>query len=236
MNHFDEKPYIEKIETIGPFEVWLVDPTWICRFIEREFTNFAQPLNPRFKGKIPPREFWIAQGVDPMEIDLFIDHMMVEYELMKRGWSYKTAEAEAIRIEQRERARGSGPFFEAKKQLDLKAERKLIEAAGELKIFLVDGKLVRVTDPRFCSGGHSRVYPAYVPDHHVWIDDTSPQREWNYFILHEVNEFFEMEDLPYPTAHKHSSRLEYGCRWNSLKLITEMAKLGLTPLRHRKKL
>ena len=104
-----------------------------------------------------------------------------------------------------------------------------------LHIYLADGRIIRdKIDPRFCSGGHSEVYP-YVPDHHVWIDNTSLHRECNYYMLHEVHEFRDMENgMKYPEAHRIASRIEWHCRWNPFATLAVMKSLGLEPLRVKK--
>jgi hypothetical protein len=247
MRHFDEKPYLRLLEEIGPFKIWLVDGTWVRQHIEREFTNFCQGHHPSFKGKMPPDEFWIDAGANEKEIPFFVDHLLVERYCLEHGKSFKVAEAEGTDVEERERKRADinsstksalSASFDADPESLVKAiEIKLLQECEKfgLHIFLVDGQLVRdKIDLRFCAGGHSEVY-AYVPDHHVWIDNASMPREWNFYMLHEVHEFRDMENgLKYPDAHRIASRVEWHCRWNPWSVRPVMMNLGLEPLRVKK--
>jgi hypothetical protein len=248
MEHFDERPYVQKIEDEPNYpeqiEVWLVDGTWVRKYLQREFSNFAHHYSkPKGIGGdafkcIPEHEFWIDAGVDPSEIPFFIDHLRTEHYLMRRGMSYELAEKEGIKVEERERHRGSGKELKAE---GVNPELRMIQDHGQgfflVQIFVVDGKMVRdKIDPRFCSGGHSEVY-GYIPENHIWIDNGSMLREWPFYIIHELHEFLDMKNgMIYPEAHKIASRVEWKCRWDRKELDRVWGELGLLPTKIGRKL
>jgi len=230
MNHFDEKPWINKLEEIGPFSIWLVDGGWIRKYDQKEFTNFAQFRHPLFKEIIPENEFWIDQGSTPEEHQFFIEHMLYENHLQGRGMAFKKAEEEATRVEERERHRGNPKFGQDLKRKPLidAIELQSLGKAGNAEIFLVDGKKVRDhLDPRFCHGGHSQIYD-YVPDEHIWIDDTVIPHERPYIIMHESGEYTDMAmGMEYLKSHPKWSRMEWKCRHDPEELLRQQKQLGL---------
>lgn len=80
----------------------------------------------------------------------------------------------------------------------------------ELRIWLVDGKMVRETlDLEFIGGGHDQVYPHFVPANEIWLDSSTSPDELIYVVLHEVYERWLMRnDLDYNTAHEFANKLE----------------------------
>jgi hypothetical protein len=247
---FDIRPYIQKIEEIPNYpeqiSVYLVDGTWVRKYLQREFSNFAHHYSkPKGIGGdafkcIPEHEFWIDNGADPAEIPFFIDHLRVEHYLMRRGMSYELAEKEGTKVEERERHRNLPPFATHSPK-KMKAEgvnpelREIQEALitakkmpANVQIFLVEGKLVRdKIDPRFCAGGHSEVY-GYIPENHIWIDNGSMLREWPFYIIHELHEFRDMVGgMRYPEAHKIASRIEWKSRWDPNFKKNVWQELGL---------
>lgn len=235
-SHFDERPYVQMIDEVEHIPenitAWLVDGLWVRKYIQREFTNFAHhDTKPRGIGgdafeQIPEHEFWFDQAVKPEEVPYFLDHLLVEHFLMtERGYNYQKAEQEGIKVEERERHRTR---FKGERKFDINPELSLIQKAGNLEIYLVNGKVVRdKIDPRFVAGGHSDVY-GYIPDHHVWIDDASLLGDRPFYILHEVHEFRDMEiGKDYLDAHKTASRIEWKCRHNPQELLRQQKQLGL---------
>jgi hypothetical protein len=53
--------------------------------LDEEFTNFGQHYRFHF---IPINEFWLDQQHAPGEEQFFIDHLLVEYRLMRYGMDY----------------------------------------------------------------------------------------------------------------------------------------------------
>lgn len=203
--------YLKRIGQRGKIEIWLVDGSQIRRDLDEEFTNFGQHF--RFKC-IPENEFWIDKEAVPDERRFFIDHLLEEWQLMKKGMSFKDA-SDAANIKERTERNKAGDF---KKFFDEKIKEKIHcrllkkDKAG-ISIWLVDGRLIRSTlDIEFTEGGHDLVYD-FVPPHEVWIDNDLSAEERPYIILHETYERSLMEEgLPYRQAHRKASRLEWQSR------------------------
>src|SRR3989344_4079706 len=92
--------YIRELEEVEGFKVWEVDGKYVRDNLDREFTNFGQHY--RFKF-IPKNEFWIDHESHPGETKFFIDHMVVEWQLMDEGKTYDYAIGVADRRELIER-------------------------------------------------------------------------------------------------------------------------------------
>ncbi len=224
LDKFDQRPYLNLLETIGQIRIFEVDGKWIRKHLNREYTNWAQGRDSRFKEVIPPNEFWIDTGFNPDELQFFIDNMLTQWYLLGQGYSRTYAETEGIKVEERERKRGA---VRERKPSPKNCEIKMLQRRDTLEIYLVDGKKVRKIDPRFCHGGHDLVYD-YVPDKHVWIDNTAVVNEWLYLIIHEVGEHDDMAiGKPYNEAHKKWSRIEWECRWDAQELLRQQKQLGL---------
>ena len=84
-------PYVRKVGQRGNITVWVVDGTYVRTHIDEEFTNYAQHYAFKF---IPEKEFWLDQEATEDEQQFFIDHLLVEYELMKKGIPYDDAEGQ----------------------------------------------------------------------------------------------------------------------------------------------
>jgi hypothetical protein len=83
-----------------------------------------------------------------------------------------------------------------------------------VKVWVVDGNLVRSyykTD--YTEGGHGYVYP-WVPRPEIWVEDGVDHRELPFIVRHEYLERRLMRDegLDYDTAHEICSRVEFDLR------------------------
>jgi hypothetical protein len=208
------KPYIKKVDRIGPQTVWIVDGQYVRKNIDEEFTNFGQHYGFRF---IPLHEFWIDKEHGPGEQRFFIDHMLVEYRLMAEGMSYDKALEKADAVERRERLkvkRTRKISRRSKKSIVEKIHKRLLKKySGPVQVWIVNGELVRSLDfIDFTEGGHDRVYD-FVPKNEVWLDDDLGPGERRFVLLHELHERHLMTlGWPYPKAHRSASRIEYHCR------------------------
>ncbi len=221
--------YIEKTGERGDLKIWLVDGTYIRGHIDEEFTNFSQHYRFPF---IPLDELWIDSGVKQEEVRFFIEHLLVEHRLMSEGIPYEKAIDEADRAERKERRRAG----DVKK---MTTRGRVIPDAGRvhvrlwkalesgIKVWIVDGRLVRsVFDIDFTAGGHDYVYE-FVPFNEVWIDDSTQEKERPYILLHELHERNRMaEGWPYSKAHNESSKKEYYFRHHPDELHEALAEEG----------
>ena len=222
-------PYVEKIEERGDLAVWVVDGTYIRGNIDEEFTNYGQHYRFSF---IPDNELWLDREGASDEREFFIDHLLVEHRLMKKGVPYGIALEKADRAERKER-RLSGDLTHV-----IKRGENLPDAAkvhvrlwkkleNNISVWIVSGRLVRsVFDIDFTEGGHDYVYE-FVPENEVWIDDDVEEVERAYVLVHELHERNRMKaGLTYNQAHAEASRLEYRCRHHPDETHEALAREG----------
>jgi hypothetical protein len=196
------------IEKIGKIKVFEVDGDWIRNYTDVEFTNFGQHYRFDF---IPEKEFWLDREAQPGERQFYIDHLRVEYNLMKNRMTYKKALKLADQKEKNERQKASGQMIH--KRIE-KADKKYWKSLEGVKIWIVNGKKVRDTlDIDFTEGGHGYVY-GFIPHDEVWIDDDVEDDERKYILIHELKERDLMKDQKrdYNKAHKKASEVEHLAR------------------------
>jgi hypothetical protein len=192
--------------------------------LDEEFTNFGQHYRFRF---IPRHEFWIDRENVPGEEPFFVHHLRTESELMAGGLDYDNALEKADAAEQSERsgtrlAREGEALLKSGLMTELvdKIHKQLLsEYSAGLKVWVVDGELVRdLFFIDFTEGGHDKVYQ-FVPDREVWIDDDVMPDERKFIVVHELHERRLMSSgWSYSRAHKASSKLEFHCRLDPLQL------------------
>jgi len=56
-----------------------------------------------------------------------------------------------------------------------------------LKVFIVDGGVVKLENPPFCEGGNFKRY-SFIPDGEIWIDGNIFKSQWNAILVHELHE------------------------------------------------
>ncbi len=208
-------PYLVRDESLGDFQVWIVDGTYIRGHLDEEFTNFGQHYRYAY---IPEKEFWIDREAVHDERRFFIDHLLVEHALMSKGASYGEALAAADAAERRERRR-AGDLRRATRNgerlPDAAAVHEVLwkKLENGVAVWVVNGRMVRsVFDIDFTAGGHDHVYE-FVPAGEVWIDDAIEEAERPLVLLHELHERNRMaQGVRYSQAHAESSRLEFRCR------------------------
>ena len=209
-----KKPYLKKVDQIGPRTVWVVDGQYVRKNIDEEFTNFGQHYRFRF---IPLHEFWIDEEHGLGEEQFFIDHLLVEHRLMAGGMIYDKALEKADAVERRERRKTE--LIREISRLPKKAivenihKRPLKKYSGTVRVWVVKGELVRsLYFIDFTEGGHDKVYH-FVPKNEVWLDDDLGPGERKFVLLHELHERHLMSlGWPYFKAHRSASRIEYHCR------------------------
>jgi len=217
-------PYIKKLETVEDFDVWEVDGEYIRNKVNREFTNFGQHYSFDF---IPTKEFWIDKQHGADETDFFINHMIVEWNMMRNGSKYDDALTVADTLEKRERSKSDLIKKLEKKVSSISAQvpkevyKEKLEKFKGVEVWVVSGEAVRgLYFIDFTEGGHHFVYD-FIPLNEVWIDDDLSSKERDFVILHELHERYLMStEMDYNHAHRSSSIVEYKCRTNE-KLLKE---------------
>lgn len=241
-----KKPYLKKYKEISSFIVWIVNGEYIRENINEEFTNYGQHYLFEF---IPTKELWIDKECKEGDAAYYVDSMIVMHRLIAEGISHKRAVSIADKIEKRERAK-SELLLKIKKKIKHKKElldrihRKLLkEYSGEVKVWVVDGELVRdLFFLDFTEGRHDLIYH-FVPKNEVWIDDDISKKELKFVLLHELHErnlmlrgwTYDLRDERGPverinkkarvhrSAHGSASKIEYFCRKHPEK-IDELLK------------
>jgi hypothetical protein len=222
-------PYIQSVESRGDYQVWTVDGAYIRGHIDEEFTNFGQHYRYPY---IPEKEFWIDKEAEHDETAFFIEHLLIEHDLMAKGASYSDALTQADRVERRERRRvgdvrkvtHQGKVLPDANKVHEHLWKKLEDGVS---VWIVNGRLVRSAfDIDFTAGGHDHVYE-FVPEGEVWIDDAIEENERGFVLLHELHERKRMaEGLPYSKAHTESSQLEFHCRHHPDELHDALVNEG----------
>ncbi|MCK6462312.1 MAG: hypothetical protein L6Q29_00605 [Candidatus Pacebacteria bacterium] len=207
----DKNIYVKKIEKIRDYNVWLVDGQYVRKVINENFVEYDHHYNHSF---VPKRELWIDEETNPEERKFFINHMFVEMGLIKVGEGYDEAVKKADFFEKKEReAENNKNHFRApknRKELLETVRKKILEESGEkIKIWLVDGKLVRdFFLVEYAEGGHDKVY-SFIPKNEIWIDEVLSPEERKFIILHELRERFLMSlGKKYSEAHKSATLVE----------------------------
>lgn len=228
MDHALKPPYLNRAGIRGRITIWVVDGSYVRTHMDEEFTNYGQHYAFRF---IPVNEFWIDREGKPDEAPFFIDHLLIEHRLMKRGVSYDDALEAADSAERKERKRSgdvdsltTGGSLPDPGRVHLTLWKHLTSGVS---VWIVNGRFVRsVFDVDFTEGGHDHVYE-FVPQNEVWIDNDLEEAERPYVLLHELHERNLMaKGWDYDRAHEDSSRLEYRCRHNPDELHPALAKEG----------
>jgi hypothetical protein len=215
---FPGKPYLTLLERVDGFAVWIVSGEYVRENLDEEFTNFGQHYRFPF---IPRGEFWLDRENVPGEKGFFVDHLLVEYQLMALGMDYPHALDKGDAVEQAERAETrldrEGQELRRTHQderlLRMVHKELLAEWSTDVKVWVVDGELVRdLYDIDFTEGGHDKVY-RFIPDREVWIDDDVMPGERPFILLHEMHERRLMSrGWSYKKAHADASRIESYCR------------------------
>jgi hypothetical protein len=229
MVEITKPPYIRKYTSRDGIQIWLVDGEYVRKNIDEEFTNFGQHF--RFTY-IPLDEFWIDQEAQDQEYSFFIDHLFIEYSLMKEGKTYDEAitAADQIELEHRRKAKDDRKILGDSKGLpDLTVVHLYLwkKLENGICVWVVNGRLVRsLFDRDFTEGGHYHVYE-FVPKDEIWIDDAIEENERRFVLLHELHEYNQMaKGVPYSKAHDESSELELKYRLHQDELHDALAAEG----------
>jgi len=95
------------------------------------------------------------------------------------------------------------------------SKKLIVTTKDGVKIYSVDGTHVRNEkgtgfDIDFTMGGHAYIYPNYIPEDEVWIDEDMDNEDKYTTIIHELIERKEMKNrhIPYNKAHDDASKKE----------------------------
>jgi hypothetical protein len=221
-------PRIKRLQSRNGLTVFTVDGSWVRKNIDVEFSNFGHHYT---FDEIPKGELWLDAETDPDEHRFYIGHMRVEYRAREKGADAEAARDRANAHERRMRMK-SGDLQKVKKGKAVPqpaaVRLRLWKALGNgVKVWFVDGRLVRsVYDIEFTEGGHEHVYE-FIPRDEVWIDDDVHHDEQGYVVFHEIHERNLMANgKDYDTAHEEASKLERYYRNHPAELHEALRKEG----------
>lgn len=103
-------------------------------------------------------------------------------------------------------------------EIEVYVNKKLVEAVGKFKVFLVNGEFIRSNlEPDFTMGSHHFVSD-YIPEGEIWIDDRLSDKDRLSLIHHEIHETKLMKKgLSYEEAHASATRSEMRFRRKKFK-------------------
>ena len=169
---------------------------------------------------MPKDELWIDNETNTDEWKFFMDHMFTEIELtQKKGKDIAnkkdiTEKAYILEKKEREAELKKKRLYKLKnnhKELLDKVRKKFLEEYGNdnVKIWLVDGKMVRnFFFVEYAEGGHDKVYD-FIPENEIWIDEILPPEEIKFIIFHELRERnIMLRGKKYQKAHKNATLAE----------------------------
>jgi len=230
-NHYDPKLHKRRVLVHEDYTVYSVNGLTVRNVAQpdEEFGNFATQDD--FPDLIPKGEIWISEKVAPKEGVFFIANALTQLSRQAAG-ATDQAYDDGLEVERvlREKLNGiefrnGKPHKRVPEEIYLSQYTTLPDPQGEVRVWLVDGNLVRSyykTD--YTEGGHGYVYP-WVPKPEIWIEDGVDHREVPFITSHEFLERRLMRDagMEYDPAHEVCSAVEYDLRKR------ERVKLFLAP-------
>jgi hypothetical protein len=229
----DPNIYIKKIEDVGKYTIWLVNGEYIRKNLNENFVEYDRHYHLPF---IPVNEFWIDQNTNPDEWFFWVEHFIKEQAELDKGLGYEAAKAIGDRAEKKQRMTvlhigQRKPVKESREDILKEIHQTLLTdyPTTNLKIWLIDGKVVRdhyLLD--YADGGHDRVYD-FIPDNEIWLENTLSKAEIPFILVHELHERFLMgQGKDYPHAHRGATIIEDHYRDNpkevAARIIEEIAK------------
>ena len=202
----------------GKYKIYLVNGPTIrnTSLHGEEFSDFGTAADFEF---VPKDEIWVENDVDPADRFYDIEQALDFLHLLENGVDKDKAYERSIRYtaslrEKYEHVKHQphNTDKEAPKELYVK-ELGTVED-GKIKVFLVNGRLVRdMYKTDFVLGGHGYVYP-WVPNDEIWIDNIIDEEDVEFTILHELTELRLMRDqgISYEKAHTKASQAEFSAR------------------------
>jgi hypothetical protein len=220
-HHFDPRLNKKHVLSHADYTVYSVNSLAVRNVAQpdEEFTNFATQED--FPDLIPKGEIWISEKLAPREGIFFIVNALTRCKRKAEGPTSDKADDDGLEVERVLREKLNGVAFrdgKPHKQVPdaIYLEQYLIlpDPQGPVKVWVVDGNLVRSyykTD--YTEGGHGYVY-RWVPKPEIWVEDGVDHRELPFIVSHEYLErrLMRDEELAYETAHAICSKVEFDLR------------------------
>jgi hypothetical protein len=219
-HHFVPKLHKRRILSHAEFTVYSVNALAVRNVAQpdEESGNFA--TRDEFPDLIPKGEIWISEKLAPKEGIFFIANALAQLERQAEGATAKAYD-DGLEVERllREKLNGVAfrdgkPHKQVPQAIYLEEYITLPDTQGSVRVWLVDGNLVRsYYKTNYTEGGHGYVYP-WVPRPEVWVEDGVDRREVPFIVCHEYLERRLMRDegLDYDRAHEICSQVEFDLR------------------------
>jgi hypothetical protein len=166
-------------------------------------------------------EIWISEKTAAREGIFFIANALARMKAKADGAEEESASTSGLNVERFLRERLNSIKYRAgraHKRVPMKIYREqyttLPDERFTVKLWIVDGNLVRsFYSTEYTEGGHGYVYP-WVPKDEIWVEEAVDRRERPFIVIHEYLEHRLMRDrkLDYETAHAICSKVEFHCR------------------------
>lgn len=224
------KPYIKKIRTASGVKIWQVDGNYVRNKMDTNFNNSGHHFS---FDIIPKGELWIDKDFSQRgDEELLISQGLKELELIKKK-KYDTYKAMVEASRHAEKERKLLNEIPKKDVYDHVYVKKFPEySINGIKVWLINGKLVRDTFYIFFTeGGHHYVYK-FVPKDEIWIDDSLNPKEYDYVLFHEAIErnLMKYNKMIYDNAHDVAIKYEAILR----RTKTDPVPLIMNELRRKK--
>ncbi len=204
--------------------IWIVDGEKVARFVYPAFVMGGNDQRYRFN---PPHDIWIDNRIGVEELEYTIAHELIERKFMaEQGLSYNNAHQHGLDLELKMRL--SDERKANKRGKDMTDEiaqvyRMPFKKIGKLRVWIVDGPLVRKTlHPDFCFSTHD-LMNEYIPENEIWLDSAMSSEHTYFALYHALEERRQMEK-----GMKASSAYEIALE----KRIQEQVRQEKLVLRH----
>jgi hypothetical protein len=222
-HRYDPELHKTRILTLEDFTVYAVNALTVRNVAQpdEEFGNFA--TREEFPDLIPEAEIWISEQQAEEEGIFFIANALRRMKGRAGGMEESMAYEAGLEVERflREKINGleyrdGKPHARVPEKIYLHEYITLPDEQYPVKVWIVDGNLVRSyykTD--YTEGGHGVVYP-WVPRREIWIEGAVDHREVPFIVAHEYTEHRLMRDegLDYDRAHEIAAKMEFHLRKN----------------------
>lgn len=210
--------YEKKLDEQDGYTAWLVNGALVRKELDENFVEYDYHGHFHF---IPEKEFWIDNEMSGKEYGLYIKRLLKETSFLKEGLSVVEAAHKADTFEETLRQNGKRmqKILASQNQEvfhHLLKKKQLEEYSGTVRVWLVDGSLVRsIYLLGYAEGGHDVVY-SWIPKNEIWLEESLKHEERAFIVLHELHERYLMisQKMSYADAHHGATIVEDHYRQN----------------------
>lgn len=169
--------------------IWLVDGFAVARNVYPAFIMGGNDQRYRFN---PIDDVWIDNRIGCEELEYTIAHELIERQhMIEESMTYNRAHGFGLELERHMRKRDELKTLNHARKCDpaiAQMYRMPVRKRGGLRIWIVDGPLVRKQlDGDFCFGAHDLSAP-YIPKGELWLDSAMSCEQMHYSLVHQIEE------------------------------------------------